>query len=71
MGGILFSVVLTCYPTKLMHGAYVINIGLIASMGFFVYADSQASRELLLTANGCVGFFLLPVIFVAYELAVE
>lgn len=40
IGGILYSLVLTKYPKKMMLGAYTINIGLIFSWAFFYYVDT-------------------------------
>lgn len=71
LGGILFSLVLTCYPKRLMLSQYIIIISMMVTLGFFMYADSQASQPLLCVSISMMGFFLLAEIFVAYELAVE
>ena len=63
--------ILTCYPDKLFIGFYTICIGCLLSLGFFVFADSQARKDMLCAASACTGFFLLPMMFVGYELAVE
>lgn len=71
IGGIVFATLLTFYPEKFMLGAYIINIGSIIGMSFFVYADENADRVLLCLASSFIGFFMLPMIFVGYELVVE
>ena len=71
VGGIVFALVLTKYQEKLMWGSYIICIGSILSLGFFVVADHYANRGMLCAASACIGFFMLPMIFVGYELAVE
>ena len=71
VGGIVFATVLTFYPEKFMLGAYIIMIGSILGMSFFVYADGNADRTLLCLASSFIGFFMLPMIFVGYELVVE
>ena len=71
VGGILFSIVLTWYPGRLMMGAYTIIIGLIASLAFFLYVNTLADRTLLCVATSAMGFFLFPMIFVVFEIAVE
>lgn len=71
IGGILFSLVLTWYPGRLMLGAYTIILGLIASLAFFLYVNTLADRTLLCVGSSAMGFFLFPMIFVAFELAVE
>ena len=70
VGGILFSLLLTWYPKKLMLGAYIITIGLIVSLGFFYYFNTLENRGLLCFGSSAMGFFLFPMIFVAFELAV-
>lgn len=70
LGGIIFSLILTRHPDKLMQSAFVINIISIISLVFFFIADMQVNHSMLLVACGIIGFFLLPVLFVAYELAV-
>ena len=70
VGGILYSIILTWYPGKMMLGAYSVNIGLIISLAFFYYVDSLANRTLLCVASSLIGFFLFPMIFIAFELAV-
>lgn len=71
VGGVIFSLVLFRYPKQLMLSAYIIGVGQIVTLGFFWYADTLASRPLLITAICLMGFFLFPVLFVAFELAVE
>lgn len=71
VGGILFSVVLTVFPSKMMKANYVLNVASILSLGFFVFADINADKTMLILASTALGFFLIPILFVAYELAVE
>ena len=70
LGGIIFSIILTRYPGNLMRSAYIINILAIVSLAIFFVADRQANESMILVACGILGFFLLPILFVAYELAV-
>ena len=71
VGSIIYSLVLTKYPNKMMLGLYSIVIGLILSWIFFYYVDTQANRTMLCVASGAIGFFLFPLIFVCFEIAVE
>ena len=71
LGGVLNSMVQTCYPGKLMTTAYVILLTTVLSLAFFNFADIQANKVAILVACGFHGFFLLPILMVAYELAVE
>ena len=70
-GGVIFSLVLTCHPKRLNFAAYIIGIGVFVGQAFFWFADTQASKPMLIVAISILGFFLLPVIFVGYEIAVE
>lgn len=70
-GGVLFSLVLTWQPSLLKKAAYLICIVAIATLAFFYYASIKANETLLYVACAVLGFFLLPILFVAYELAVE
>ena len=71
IGGILFSIVLTWYPKGLMFGEYVITIGMIISLAFFLLCNYLADRTLLCVGSSAIGFFLFPMIFVSFELAVS
>ena len=71
LGGILSSIFLTYYPDKMLSGAYVINIAGFLCLAFFYFADSKADKAEILVACAVLGFFLLPILFVAYELAVR
>ena len=71
VGGVLYSVVLTCYPAGQMLGAYSINVGLILTWGFFYYVNTLADETLLCLASGAIGFFMFPILQVSFELAVE
>ena len=69
-GGILFSMVLTCRPELLKASAYLICISAIGCLAFFYIAASLANKMLIFIACAVLGFMLLPILFVAYELAV-
>ena len=71
LGGVIFSIVLMRYPKKLMLSNYLITIASILCLTFFFLADRQADRTEILIACAVLGFTLLPIFFVAYELAVE
>jgi len=71
LGGILYSVVLTWYPGKLIFGAYSYTIGLIVTLAFYYYVATLGDRTWLSVASSSIGFFLFPFIFVAFEIAVE
>ena len=51
--------------------AYLIGITAIGFLAFFYGATVQANETLIIVACAALGFFLLPILFVAYELAVE
>ena len=70
-GGIIFSIVLTKYPTHMMKAAFFIRIASIATLIMFFIATVNADKTLILASCATLGFFLLPILFVAYELAVE
>ena len=70
-GGIIFSMVLTCKPWLLKKAALLICITSIGSLVFFYIATTKADKTLVFIACAVLGFFLLPILFVAYELAVE
>ena len=71
LGGVIFSIVLMRYPKKLMMSAYLVTITSLLCLAFFYMADRQANKGEILAACSVLGFFLLPILFVAYELAVE
>lgn len=71
VGGVIFSLVLTCYPKRLLLSAYITLIGGMLSLGFFWYADTQGDKPMMTVAVSLMGFFILPVIFIGFELAVE
>ena len=70
VGGIVFAIVLTWFPGRMMNAAYVICIGSIVVLGYFYYADTIADKVQLIIATSSIGFFLIPTYTVAYELAV-
>ena len=71
LGGILFSVYLTWYPKHMMKSAFVVCIFSVLTLAYFFFADFRADETELYVASSVLGFFLLPIFFVAYELAVE
>ena len=71
IGGIIFATLLSFYHEKFMLFVYVINVGSILATGFFVFADKEANRALLCSASFTIGFFMLPMIFIGYELVVK
>ena len=70
-GGIIFSLVLTYKPNLLKAAAYLICITAIGALAFLYIATPQEDKLLIYIACGVLGFLLLPILFVAYELAVE
>ena len=70
LGGVLFSIVLTWYPEKMTLASYIICITSVLSLAFFFAADVKAVKSEILIACSILGFCLLPILFVAYELAV-
>lgn len=70
-GGVIFSLILTKYPRHMIKAAFFICLSSIATLAFFYIADAHSDRTLILIACSMLGFFLLPILFVAYELAVE
>ena len=70
LGGITFSIILMWYPKKMESAAYLICIVSILTLGFFYFADKRADQSEILVSCAIHGFFLLPILFVAYELAV-
>ena len=70
LGGIVFSIVLMYRPKWITGSAYLICIASMLFLGFFYYADKTSDRVEIEVACGVHGFFLLPILFVAYELAV-
>lgn len=55
----------------MIKAAFFICLSSIATLAFFYIAAAHADRTLILIACAMLGFFLLPILFVAYELAVE
>ena len=70
LGGITFSIILMWYPKKMESAAYLVCIVTILTLGFFYFADKRADQSEILVSCAIHGFFLLPILFVAYELAV-
>ena len=70
LGGVVFSCILMRFPSKMMLAAYIICIASLLCLAYFFVEDRQADRAGILAACGVHGFFLLPILFVAYELAV-
>ena len=71
LGGIFFSIILTWYPENMMKAAYLTCITSILTLAFFFYADMRASKSEISLSLAIHGFFLLPILFIAYELAVK
>ena len=71
LGGIVFSIVLTWYPEKMMKAAYLTCITSILTLAFFFFADTRANKAEISISLAIHGFFLLPILFIAYELAVK
>ena len=71
LGGILFSIVLTCYPEKMRLSAFIVCIASNFTLVYFYSAAVQANMTQVKVACSLLGFFLLPILFNAYELAVE
>ena len=44
VGGIVFAIILTWLPGRMMSAAYVICIGSIIVLGYFYYADTIADK---------------------------
>jgi len=70
LGSIIFSLYLMWSPKQMTSAAYVICIASIMFLGFFYFADKRSDETEILVACAIHGFFLLPILFVAYELAV-
>ena len=70
VGGALASLVLTCYPEKMVSAAYAIAVSAILTLAYFFAAARHADKSQLLVACGILGFLLLPILMVAYEIAV-
>ena len=51
--------------------AYFICVSSIACLGLFYFTADHADEVLLLVVCSILGFFLIPILFVAYEIAVE
>ena len=51
--------------------AYFICVSSIACLGLFYFAADRADKTLILVVCSILGFFLIPILFVAYEIAVE
>ena len=71
VGGVSFSLALTYRPDKMKIAAFFIAFSSIATLAFFMIATMNGDRTQILIACGFLGFFLLPILFVAYEIAVE
>lgn len=71
LGGVLFSIYLTYSPHQMMKSAFVVCILSIMTLAYFFFANTRADRTELLVSCSVLGFFLLPILFIAYELAVE
>jgi len=71
LGGVIFSIILMRFPGKMMLAAYIICIASFLCLGAFYFEDKRSDRSGILAACGIHGFFLLPILFVAYELAVS
>lgn len=70
MGGVSFSFVLTCYPEKMKLAAYIVGISSALALAAFFVSDTKASETDIEISCGFLGFFLLPILMIAYELAV-
>ena len=71
LGGIIFSMVLTCYPSQMLNSALLVCTAAILTLAAFFFADTKADEKGVLVACSFLGFLLLPILFNAYELAVE
>ena len=71
LGGIIFSMVLTCYPSQMLNSALLVCTSAIQTLAAFYYADTKTDERGVLIACSFLGFLLLPILFNAYELAVE
>ena len=71
LGGVFFSFVLTCYPEKMKLAAYIVGIGSALALAAFFVSDTKADKTDLEISCGFIGFFLLPIFLIAYELAVD
>ena len=70
VGGVLASLILTRYPDKMTKAAYAVTILSIGTLAYFFVADRLADKTQLLVSCGVLGFTLLPILMIAYELAV-
>ena len=71
LGGIVFSMFLTRYPSQMMNSALLVCSTANLFLAAFLYADTKANETSILVICALLGFFLLPILFNAYELAVE
>ena len=55
----------------MMKSAFCVCILSVLTLAYFFFADERADVTELYVACSLFGFFLLPILFVAYELAVE
>ena len=70
LGGVLASFVLTCYPQKMKLAAYLVAILSTLALGAFFLSDTKANKADIEVSCGFLGFCLLPILLIAYELAV-
>ena len=69
IGGIVFGILLTAYPSKMMAAAYTSCIMSIVCLAYFYAADIAANKVQLSISSGMIGFFLLPMFIASFELA--
>ena len=71
LGGVLFSIYLTWNPRHMLKSAFIVCISSMMTLAYFYFANTRADKTELFVASSILGFLLLPILFVAYELAVS
>ena len=71
LGGVLFSIYLTWNPRHMLKAAFIVCITSVMTLAYFYFANTRADKTELFVSSSVLGFFLLPILFVAYELAVS
>ena len=69
LGSVIASVALMRYPQKMSLAAYIIAFATIIFTAYFYSMSARAEKSKILAATGLLGFALVPILFVAYELA--
>ena len=70
IGSIITSVILYFYPEALYKACFTIGLGTLATYLYFVYSIEAQDTLQLDVANFLCGFATIPILMVAYELAV-